>query len=77
MLHIMAYNKDRDVYNEVGLVNSYKQIEPSIPAWQAMLKDEDLLDEIGEPYDWLELWEDEDDNGVNDIVITTEEVIKN
>lgn len=76
MLHIMAYNKNRDVYNEVGLVNSYKQIESSIPAWQAMLKDEALLDESGEPYDWLEVWDDRDDEGVNDITITSEEVIK-
>ena len=76
MLHIMAYNKDRDVYNELALANSYKQIEPSIPAWQAMLKDEDLLDETGEPYDWLEVWDDRDDDGVNDITITSEEVIK-
>lgn len=76
MLHIMAYNKDRDVYNEIALAVNYKQIEPSIPAWQAMLKDEALLDETGEPYDWLEVWDDKDDDGVNDITITSEEVIK-
>ena len=76
MLHVMAYNKDRDIYNELATAKNYDQIEPKIPAWQAQLKDDALRDETGEPYDWLEVW-DEDDNGVNDIVITTEEVIKN
>ena len=55
MLHIMAYNKDRDVYNELALANNYKQIEPNIPAWREMLKNEELKDEAGEPYDWLEV----------------------
>lgn len=77
MLHIVAYNKDRDVYNELALANSYKQIEPCILAWQAMLTDEALLDETGEPYGWLEVWDDRDDDRANDITITSEEVIKN
>ena len=77
MLHVMAYNKDRDIYNELATADNYKQIEPKIPAWQAQLKDDALRDETGEPYDWLEVWDDEDVNGMNDIVITTEEVIKN
>ena len=76
MLHVMAYNKDRDIYNELALANNYKPIEPNVPAWQEMLKDEKLKDEAGEPYDWLEVWDDKDDNGVNDIIITVEEVVK-
>ena len=75
MLHVMAYNKDRDVYDEVALVNSYKEIKPNIPAWREMLKNEKLKDEAGEPYDWLEVWDDEDDDGINDIIITVEEVV--
>ena len=51
MLHVVAYNKDRDVYNELALANNYKQIKPNIPAWQEMLKNEKLKDEAGEPYD--------------------------
>ena len=76
MLHIMAYNKDRDVYNELALANNYKQIELNIPAWREMLKNEELKDEAGEPYDWLEVWNDKDDHGINDIIITVEEVVK-
>ena len=34
MLRVVAYNKDRDVYNELALANNYKQIEPNIPAWR-------------------------------------------
>ena len=75
MLHVMAYNKDRDVYDEVALVNSYKEIKLNIPAWREMLKNEKLKDEAGEPYDWLEIWDDEDDDGINDIIITVEEVV--
>ena len=30
MLHVVAYNKDRDVYNELALANNYKQIKPNI-----------------------------------------------
>ena len=76
MLHVMAYNKDRDVYNELALADNYEQIKPNIPAWQEMLKNEKLKDEAGEPYDWLEVWDDEDDNGINDIIIAVEEVAK-
>ena len=76
MLHVMAYNKDRDVYNELALADNYEQIEPNIPAWQEMLKNEKLKGEAGEPYDLLEVWDDEDVNGVNDIIIAVEEVVK-
>ena len=41
-----------------------------------MLKNEELKDEAGEPYDWLEVWDDKDDHGINDIIITVEEVVK-
>ena len=76
MLHIMAYNKDRDIYNELALADNLEQIKPNIPAWQEMLKNDNLRDETGEPYDWLEVWDDEDGNGVNDIIIAVEEVAK-
>ena len=58
MLHIMAYNKDRDSYNELALADNYEQIEPNISAWREMLKNEELKDEAGEPYDWLEVWDE-------------------
>ena len=76
MLHVMAYNKDRDVYNEFAFADNYEQIEPNISAWQEMLKNEELKDETGEPYDWIEVWDDEDDHGTNDIIIAVEEVVK-
>ena len=76
MLHVMAYNKDRDVYNELELADNYEQIEPNITAWREMLKNEELKDETGEPYDWIEDWDDEDDHGTNDIVIAVEEVVR-
>ena len=34
MLHVMAYNKDRDIYNELALVDNLEQIKPNIPAWR-------------------------------------------
>ena len=34
------------------------------------LRDGLLLDATGEAYDWLEIWDDEDDNGESDIIIT-------
>ena len=76
MLLVMAYNKDRDVYNTLALADNYEQIKPNIPAWQEKLKNEELKDKAGEPYDWLEVWNGEDDNETNDIIITVEEVVK-
>ena len=75
MLHVMAYNKDQDFYSELVRASYYEQIEPNIPAWREMLKNEKLKDESGEPYGWLEVWDDKD-TGINDIIITVEEVVK-
>ena len=75
MLHVMAYNKDQDFYSELVRASYYEQIEPNIPAWREMLKNEKLKDEAGEPYGWLEVWDDRD-TGINDIIITVEEVVK-
>ena len=31
---------------------------------------DELKDETGEPYDWIEVWNDKDDNGMDDLIIT-------
>ena len=69
MRHLMAYNKDRDNYDEVhaGPVAEVFAIAEKL---RPRLRDGLLLDATGEPYDWLEIWDDEDDNGESAIIIT-------
>lgn len=69
MYHFMGYNKDRDIYNELTAFNDVRTMDAHIGTYQSMLRKDELKDETGEPYDWFEVWDDEDDNGVNDLII--------
>lgn len=70
MYHFMGYNKDRDVYNELAVFDDVRMADAHIGIYQSMLCKDELVDETGEPYDWIEIWNDEDDNGVDDLTIT-------
>lgn len=65
---LLAYNKDKDIYD--GIMESDSKEELEILAGELVFKlhNDELKDESGEPYDWLELWDEEDDNGINDII---------
>ena len=69
MYHFMGYNKDRDIYNELVVFDDVKMADAHIETYRAMLYKDELKDETGEPYDWIEVWNDEDDNGVDDLII--------
>ena len=70
MYHFMGYNKDRDVYNELAVFDDVRMADAHVETYQSMLRKDELRDETGEPYDWVEVWNDEDDNGVDDLTIT-------
>ena len=65
---LLAYNKDKDIYD--GIMESDDKEELKTLAGELVFKlhNDELKDESGEPYDWLELWDEEDDNGINDII---------
>lgn len=69
MYHLMGYNKDRDVYNELIVFDDVCMTNKYVKVCKTMLLKDELKDETGEPYDWIEIWNDEDDNGVDDIII--------
>ena len=70
MYHFMGYNKDRDIYNELVVFKDVKTANAQIETYKNMLCKDELKDETGEPYDWIEMWNSEDDNGVEDLIIT-------
>lgn len=70
MYHFIGYNKDRDVYNELAVFDDVKMADAHIGTYKTMLHNDELKDETGEPYDWIKVWNDEDDNGVDDLIIT-------
>lgn len=69
MYHFMGYNKDRDIYNELVTFDDVRMADTHIEIYKTMLCNDELKDETGEPYDWIEVWNDEDDNGMDDLII--------
>lgn len=63
---LLAYNKDRDIYE--GIIDSDNKAEIEEIAKRLVYKIHDnlLVDETGEPFDWLELWDEE--NGKRDTI---------
>ena len=51
MYHFMGYNKDRDIYNELTAFDDMKMADAHIGTYQTMLCNDELKDEVGEPYD--------------------------
>ena len=75
MFCFLGYNKDADRYDELLKVDSLQKAERRIPAFQAALSRDELRDATCEPYDWVEVWDEEDDNGLNDIYIHANNVL--
>lgn len=75
MLCFLGYNKDADRYDELLKVDSLQKAERRIPAFRAALSRDELRDAACEPYDWVEVWDEEDDNGLNDIYIYPTDVL--
>lgn len=65
---LLAYNKDKDIYDGIMESDNKEELETLASELVSKLRNEELKDKSGEPYDWLELWDEEDDNGINDIV---------
>ena len=73
MFHLMAYNKDQDRYDEwqSGML---QEVQAEALFCRDLLRSDDLRDASGEPYDWLEIWDDEDDNGQEDVIVSPYEL---
>ena len=69
MYCLMAYNNDRDIYNEI-CSGTYSEVREVSDSLLDQLRSGKLCDETGESYDWMEIWNDEDDNGYNDEIIS-------
>lgn len=74
MYNLMGYNKDRDVYEELFSFHKLSVAELMFERLIELLKNDILKDDTGESFDWLEVWNDEDDNGLEDIVISSDGV---
>ena len=73
MFHLMAYNKDQDRYDE-WQSGTLQDIQAEALFCRDLLRSDDLRDASGEPYDWLEIWDDEDDNGQEDVIVSPYEL---
>ena len=73
MFHLMAYNKDQDRYDE-RVSGTFQTVKAEAILCQSLLRSDALRDTDGEPYDWLEIWDDEDDNGQEDVIVSPYEL---
>lgn len=65
---LLAYNKDKDIYDGIMGSDNKEELETLAGELVFKLHNDELKDKSGDPYDWLELWDEEDDNGINNIV---------
>ena len=70
MYRFMAYNKDRDIYDELTAFDDIQTAESNIENYRTMLRKDELKDATGESYDWIEVWDDKDNNRADDLIIT-------
>ena len=61
MIHLMGYDKDNDVYDELNKGDKI-QMESLANRRVERHKTTELRSSCGEPYDWFELWDDEDED---------------
>ena len=73
MFHLMAYSKDQDRYDERAS-GTFQTMKAEAILCQSLLRGDALRDTDGEPYDWLEIWDDEDDNGQEDVIASPHEL---
>lgn len=74
MYILMGYNKDRDAYEELFVFHKLSVAELMFERLIELLKNDILKDETGETFDWLEVWNIEDDNRLEDIIISADGV---
>lgn len=74
MYILMGYNKDRDAYEELFVFHKLSVAELMFERLIELLKNDILKDESGEFFDWLEVWNIEDDNRLEDIIISADGV---
>lgn len=70
MIHLMGYDKDNDVYDELNKGDK-TQMESLANRIIERHKTTELRSSCGEPYDWFELQDDEDENYIK--YITSED----
>ena len=61
MVHFMEYDKDNDVYDELNKGDK-QQMESLAKRVAEKHKVTELRSSCGDPYDWFELWDDEDED---------------
>lgn len=68
MFHLMAYNRDQDRYDEwqSGML---QEIQAEALFCQNLLRINELRDRNDDAYNWLEIWDDEDDCGQEDVIV--------
>ena len=74
MYILMGYNKDRDTYEELFIFHKLSVAELMFERLIELLKNDILKDETDETFDWLEVWNNEDDNRLEDIIISADGV---
>ena len=70
MIHLMGYDKYNDVYDELNKGDK-TQMESLANRIIEKHKKTELRSSCGEPYDWFELWDDEDEDYIK--YITSED----
>ena len=74
MFHLMAYNKDQDRYDE-WQAGTLQAVQAEALFCRDLLKVDELRDVSGDVYDWLEIWDDEDDDGKEDVIVLSDKLI--
>lgn len=57
---LLAYNKDRDIFDNIMESNDKKELEKLAISLVPKMEKDELRDDIGEPYDWLEIWDEKE-----------------
>lgn len=74
MFHLMAYNKDQDRYDEWH-AGTLQAVQAEALFCRDLLKVDELRDVSGDVYDWLEIWDDEDDDGKEDVIVLSDKLM--
>ena len=64
---LMIYGKDRDIYDQITESNDKDELIAIANLLVEFVRCGRIVDDQKEPYDWLEIWDEEDDNRANDI----------
>ena len=63
-----GFIKDQDKYDE-WQSGTLQEVQAEALLCRDLLRSDDLRDASGEPYDWMEIWDDEDDSGQEDVIV--------